>query len=507
MTPAIHRMGDRALLVETANPAAYSRTLARLLAGSNDHRIIDIVPAAATVLVRFASSADVDIDLLMSLEPHDASDDAAAEPLVVPVRYDGEDLASVAEHAQISVDEVIGLHCEGTYTVDFCGFAPGFGYLSGVHALLQVPRRQSPRTRVPAGSVALAAGYTAIYPGESPGGWNLIGRTTARMFDPWRDPPALLTPGRVVAFTPVDELAADSDHSAPQPIHGEPTWEVVRPAPAMLLQDLGRPGHGSISVGSSGAFDRGALRFANRLVGNADAAAGLEIVGAGLTLRALRPGTVAFVGPDPRILVDGRAASGNAPLTLTAGQQVQLAGLASGVRCYIAFRGGVLHAPIIDSLSYDTLAGLGPRPLVAGDTISVGRGFGEMLVDHHPWPSAATQITLRALPGPRADWMEPASLDLFYSAEYAVSVHSDRVGVRLEGPRLRRVAEALTRELPPEGLVPGAVQVPPDGQPIIMGPDHPVTGGYPVIAVIQDADVDLLAQARPGTQVRFTLPK
>jgi len=103
--------------------------------------------------------------------------------------------------------------------------------------------------------------------------------------------------------------------------------------------------------------------------------------------------------------------------------------------------------------------------------------------------------------------MEPASLDLFYSAEYAVSVHSDRVGVRLEGPRLRRVAEALTRELPPEGLVPGAVQVPPDGQPIIMGPDHPVTGGYPVIAVIQDADVDLLAQARPGTQVRFTLPK
>lgn len=190
-------MGDRAVLVEDppGGPAAWARGVR---AGSLDG-VVDVVPAARTVLVRWSHDPGEDVDArLAAVEPVHGSDDR--REVVVPVHYDGPDLADVAAAARVTVDEVVRLHSAARYEVAFCGFAPGFGYLTGLPDTLHLPRRTTPRTMVPAGSVAIAAGYAAVYPGASPGGWHLLGRTDLVMFDPSRQRPALLTPGTVVRF-------------------------------------------------------------------------------------------------------------------------------------------------------------------------------------------------------------------------------------------------------------------------------------------------------------------
>lgn len=193
-------MGDRAVLVEDppGGPAAWSRGVrARSIRG-----VVDVVPAERTVLVRW-HPADADgpvTDRLATIEPID--DPAAGDEIVIPVRYDGPDLDDVAERAGVPIDEVVALHSGVLYVVAFCGFAPGFGYLTGLPEPLHLPRRPTPRTAVPAGSVAIAAAYAAVYPSRSPGGWHLIGTTDLVMFDPERDPPSVLVPGVRVRFEP-----------------------------------------------------------------------------------------------------------------------------------------------------------------------------------------------------------------------------------------------------------------------------------------------------------------
>ena len=194
-------MGEHALLVEDppGGPAAWSRGL-RALAEASAADVVDVVPGAATVLVRCASSAACRelAPRLADVEPRPAGTDAVT--VVIPTRYDGPDVAAVAAAAGVTEAEVVAAHCAATYEVAFCGFAPGFAYLAGLPEHLHLPRRATPRTRVPAGSVAIAAGYTAVYPGASPGGWHLLGTTDLVLFDPTRSPPALLAPGTAVRF-------------------------------------------------------------------------------------------------------------------------------------------------------------------------------------------------------------------------------------------------------------------------------------------------------------------
>jgi len=507
MTSIVHRMGELAALVETDDPAGYAAAVAHAVESGALHDVIDIVPAAATVLVRFPDSTGVDLDVLSALEPRHRDLDDPHLTLDVPVQYDGGDLDSLLAETRLTRDEVVDIHSGAVYRVDFCGFAPGFGYLSGVDSRLHVPRLPSPRPRVPRGSVALAAGYTAVYPGSSPGGWRLIGRTNLALFDPHRDPAALLRPGMSVRFHPVDRLPEETRNSPPASAIGTPAWEVLDPGPLTLIQDLGRPGHGAIAVGGSGAFDREAHRLANRLVGNAEGSAALEVIGGGLAMRALRTATVAVLGAGAHALVDSLPISANAPVTVRAGQTLHLLPPLSGLRSIIALRGGVVAQEALGSASYDTLAGLGPAALAAGHILSVGVEADALAVDHVPVEAAADVITLSVAPGPRANWFTTASWEVLLSSTFIVSPRSDRIGVRLEGPAIRRTDAAEGRELPPEGMVRGAIQVPPGGEPVILGPDHPVTGGYPVIAVVADAAVDRLAQATPGTKVRFVAPR
>jgi biotin-dependent carboxylase-like uncharacterized protein len=274
------------------------------------------------------------------------------------------------------------------------------------------------------------------------------------------------------------------------------TLEVLDPGPSTAVQDLGRPGLAALGVPRSGAFDRAAAGLANRLVGNPPRAAVLEVTLGGLCLRLLQATTVAVTGATCPGLEP------NAPVTLPAGAVVRLGRPAAGLRSYLAVRGGIDVPEVLGSRSTDLLSGLGPSPLGAGDTIPIGRP------DPATAPSGVpagpqrppSPVVLAAVLGPRTDWFAPGAVEQLISAQWIVRPDSDRVGVRLHGPALTR---RRVEELPSEPTIPGAVQVPPDGRPIVFGPDAPVTGGYPVIAVLTERALDLAAQLRPGDPVRL----
>ncbi|GIH90475.1 biotin-dependent carboxyltransferase family protein [Planobispora siamensis] len=330
--------------------------------------------------------------------------------------------------------------------------------------------------------------------------------------------------------------------------------EVIAPGPYATVQDLGRPGYGHLGVPRSGAADAPGLRLANRLVGNPEDAAGIELTFGGARLRLSAGVWVALAGaPCPvELLVpeepsvpgvpgepgvpgtgggeageqdtaarrERRGAGGReaevpavrdprrdpragmyAPFWVPAGGQVRVGAPATGLRTYLAVRGGVDVPPVLGSRSTDSLSGLGPAPLSPGAILPVGpaRGLAPITVDAAP-PRPAARTPIRLLAGPRDDWFVSDALETLCARPYEVSQDSNRVGVRLRGAVLKRARDG---ELPSEGMVAGALQVPPDGQPIVFLADHPPTGGYPVIAVVVPADLVRIAQLRPGDAVRF----
>lgn len=280
--------------------------------------------------------------------------------------------------------------------------------------------------------------------------------------------------------------------------------EVVSPGPFGTVQDLGRPGLAELGVGRSGAADRPGLRLANRLVGNPEDAAGVELTFGGLVARFHRGTVIAFAGAPCPLRVAGRQAGMYAPIHVRAGDEIRVGAPADGLRTYLAVRGGIDVPPVLGSRATDVLSGLGPAPLAPGTVLPVGeRPRAQPAVDLAPQPRHPDEPVLSVLPGPRDDWFAPDALATLCAAPYEVAVDSDRVGVRLHGAALRRRAG----ELAPEAMVPGALQVPPDGRPILFLADHPLTGGYPVIGVVAEADLPLAAQTRPGRRLRFRLAR
>lgn len=267
-----------------------------------------------------------------------------------------------------------------------------------------------------------------------------------------------------------------------------------------LVQDTGRFGYAAIGVGSSGAADRASYRLGNRLLGNSEDAASLEVVLGGLELEATSVVWVCVTGAPTPLAVDGRNEPTGAVVALRPGQRLRLDAPASGLRSYVAVRGGIAVEPLLGSRSRDTLGELGPAPLRVGDRLPVGRGTaGQMLVDAVAPMSYDDRPVLRVVRGPRDDWI--ADADRLVSVTWRVTAASDRVGLRLDGPPLS--PRAGHGQLPSEGALRGAIQVPPNGQPVVFGPDHPVTGGYPVVGVVVETDTDRLAQLRPGDDLRF----
>jgi len=276
---------------------------------------------------------------------------------------------------------------------------------------------------------------------------------------------------------------------------------VLATGPLATVQDRGRPGWAGIGVTRSGAADAASSALANRLVGNDPAAAVIEVTAGGLRLRSERTVLVAVTGAPASVTVGGRPAPFDAPLTLGPGAELALGMPPVGLRSYVAVRGGVDVPVVLGSRSTDTLSGLGPPRLTTGASLPVGTlAADEPFVDVAPVRPPSSAPVLRVLPGPRRDWLAPTAWTALTGQEWTVSADSDRVGLRLDGPVLERVR---TDELPSEGLVPGALQVPPDGAPVLFLADHPVTGGYPVLAVVATADLPAAAQLRPGDRLRF----
>ncbi|QOC95054.1 biotin-dependent carboxyltransferase [Micromonospora craniellae] len=279
--------------------------------------------------------------------------------------------------------------------------------------------------------------------------------------------------------------------------------EVLRAGALTTVQDQGRVGWAHLGVPRSGALDPAALRLANRLVGNPESAAGLEITLTGCDLRVNRATTVAVVGAEADVWIGPRPGDTGRPLAVPGGTVLRIGPARRGLRCWLAVAGGIAVDPVLGSRSTDTLAGLGPAPLRDGDLLPLGVAPGPPApVDLTVPPSFPAELRLTVRLGPRQDWFTSAALDRLLGTAYQVSPLSNRVGARLAGAPLPRAAAG---ELPSEGIVLGAVQVPADGQPLVFLADHPTTGGYPVIAVVDD--VTLLAQARPGTTVRFYGPE
>ncbi|CAM3103315.1 allophanate hydrolase [Mycobacterium intermedium] len=280
------------------------------------------------------------------------------------------------------------------------------------------------------------------------------------------------------------------------------TLEILRSGPLAVVQDLGRAGLAHLGVGRSGAADRRSHTLANRLVANPDDWATIEITFGGFSAR-VRGGDVdiAVTGADTDPTVDGNMFGNNSIHHVHDGQIISLGTPWAGLRTYLAVRGGIAVTPVLGSRSYDVMSAIGPLPLQAGDVVPIGDhtdDFPEL--DQAPVAAIEEHIVeLQAIPGPRDDWLlDP---DALVHTVWMASNNSDRVGMRLEGRPLRY--RWPDRQLPSEGTTRGAIQVPPNGLPVILGPDHPITGGYPVAGVIIDEDIDKVAQIRPGQYVRL----
>lgn len=510
--------GSDALLVELDD---LETTLALFDALNSDRPegIVELVPAARTLLLRFdrlVTDRSRLIDVMSQVDLS-ARRTRQGQRFEIPVVYDGEDLAEVAEILGWTVAELIRRHSAATYTVGFTGFAPGFAYMTCDDPALDVPRRQSPRQRIPAGSVALGGKFSGIYPTDSPGGWQLLGRTPLAMWDTTRARAALLAPGDQVRFCqmapesylPVAQ-ALTARPAAPQDAKPPKGLRVTRADRSALFQDNGRPGQAGQGVSESGALDRISLAEANLCVGNPLGAAALEISYGGFALRTDRPVTLAVTGaPTPLTIQtgDGRslAAPFGRPFALDPEDELTLEFPPEGTRSYLAIRGGFAVETVLGSVATDTLAKVGPAPVAVGDVL-IPADLPACAVD--PFrpaaprlPRAGETVTLDILLGPRSDWFSASALVSLLTQEWQVTAASSRVGMRLAG----RVPleRSLAAELPSEGTPLGAIQVPHSGQPVVFLADHPLTGGYPVIGVVAAHHLALAGQTPIGAKIRF----
>jgi KipI family sensor histidine kinase inhibitor len=516
----IAALGDTALTIELGNGidpelATRVRALDHALCERPVVGLVECVPTFRSLLVVLEAGQVALADVAGQLEERlgaPLSEPPPARMHAIPVAYGGEagpDIEEVAARVGLAPAQVVALHTTTAYTALMLGFAPGFAYLGLVDPRLELPRRSTPRTRVPAGSVAVANRLTAVYPGATAGGWHLLGRTGARLFDPTHDPPSLVAPGDRVRFDRADaplEAAAPSISASPP---ARPAIEVLDGGLLTTVQDLGRNGYRRYGVGRSGAADRTALVAANRAVRNPDGAAALECTVRGPTLRFLAATRFAIAGGDlgaglERDDLGAWPVPRRASVLARPGNVLRFDGRRSGCRAVVAFEGGLDVPVVLGSRSTDLAGGFGGcsgRPLLTGDVLGVGTAAAsEASLDPAPAEPADT-VQVGVLLGPQSDLFADPTLRAFFDATWNVAAASDRVGLRLSGPRL---AHAGPAEIPSDGMLPGAIQVPPDGQPIVMLADAPTTGGYPKLGCVAAADLDALAQLVPGAgRVRF----
>jgi antagonist of KipI len=534
--------GDSAILLElepVIDPEVNARAIA-IATAIRDQRLAgvrDVIPTYRSVAVHF-DPLTCDIDSL-----RDAMREVAASPPVsasgplveVAVAYGGDsgpDLDDVAAFAKLPARTVIDRHCGPEYRVFMLGFLPGFAYMGIVDASIAAPRKATPRTRIPAGSVGIAGRQTGVYPRESPGGWQLIGRTSLHVFDPTREPPSLFRPGDRVKFVPVEHHLPLENRSPPQnhsPVARTFTVRaekpdrcltVVRPGLFTTIQDAGRWGYQDRGVPVSGPMDRQAHRRANALVGNAPDAATLEATLLGPELRFDQAAVIAVTGADLEAAIDDKRASVNTPQRVESGGILRFGTRRSGVRAYIAIDGGIDVPAILGSRSTHVVGGLGGidgRALRAGDRVALGSHNNQRSESNHLWRTPlrfAPQVTgtppvhgacLRAMRGPQDYHFEESAFDWLARTRFTISPQSDRMGYRLSPSTALGASGIPAGVMVSDATFIGGIQIPPSGEPILLMADRQTTGGYPQIATVVTADLPLAGQLAPGDWIEFAL--
>jgi KipI family sensor histidine kinase inhibitor len=479
--------------------------------------VVEVIPTYRSLLVLYdpvrATAGEVRRFLRAVAAQANPEEPAPGRLIEIPAAYGGPygpDLPHVAREAGISESQVVALHTGREYRVYMLGFVPGFPYMGTLPPPLRVSRLRSPRLRVPERSVAIAGPQTAIYSVESPGGWRVIGRTPLRPYDPSRANPFLFDAGdrvRFVAISAADytHCAASEDPIPVPPLASRPALQVEVGGLLTTIQDLGRSGYRRFGLPQSGAMDSLALRLTNLLLGNSPGAAALEFTAPGPRLRAVRPVAIALGGADHAPALNGRPLPMWSAFKLRAGDVLAFGAPRFGQWGYIALPGGVDVPAVMGSRSTylrAKLGGYGGRRLQAGDRIGCARPDEAALLRLAAplRPRIGGPVVARIVLGPeRAYFTEEAVAALLGEAFHA-SAEIDRAGYRLSGPCLahRRNAEMLS-----DGLLPGALQVPAAGQPIVIMADGPTSGGYPKIGAVVRSDLGKIAQARRNEAIRF----
>ncbi len=504
--------------------------------------VTEIVPAYCSVTIYF-DETKCNKDSIKSmaqavLEKMDgaqnSSQNVLSKTVKIPVCYEdadfAPDLADVAKNADLTQDEVIKIHSEKEYLIYMLGFLPGFAYLGGLDKRLETPRLTTPRTKIHAGSVAIGGSQTGLYPVESPGGWRIIGRTPLKVFDPEREPAFLYSAGDKIKFEPItkEEFNAFNEEEwlIKNGFKNENTKKLQRfvctggikildGGMQTTVQDSGRKGFQKYGIGESGAMDKKSFMLANAFVGNKKDAACLETTLKGPEISFTTDCVFAITGAVFNAELDGRSVPMNCAIKANAGSVLKCRFAGGGLRSYIAFRGGVVVPLVFKSSSTNVKSRMGGyfgRKLTCGDEIAVGNNFiNSKLKDDNLQTSDVAQenstkdnliqepLEIEVVKGAQFEFFSEQSVNSFIQNIYTVSPESDRMGIRFMGESLN----CGKTDIISDAIAFGSVQITSAGLPVVMAADRQTTGGYAKIAAVTKESMNKLAQAVPGTKVKF----
>jgi KipI family sensor histidine kinase inhibitor len=476
------------------------------------------------------SVAKIEIEALLKKLLSETRREAKSEVVHrIRVCYDPElapDLLASAEKCKLTVRELINRHKNSEIRVDILGFMPGFAYCSGLDPSLNLPRLESPRTVVPAGSVAIAGLQTAIYPQPTPGGWNIIGRSPDVLFDPSKPRPSLLMAGERVEFIEIDlpefrKIEAQNltklAQNMPKSKISSHAVEVISPGLQTTIQGLPRHGFAHLALSAGGPMDLESAQLANALLGNHDDAAGLEIAGAGTKLLFHEDMWVAWVGARCISQVNGAAIPGNRPVFLRKGETLSFGTILQGYRIFLALSGGIDSEFILGGRGSHLSAGIGGKALQKGDILYLPRAqdssqipclkkLREAQMSFPKWSIASPALPgervelIKVLPSIHLDILSSAEQDALWKTVWTISSQSNRMGMRLKSDF--KISSSLTG-ISSQGIWFGTVQLPPSGQPILMMAEHQTTGGYPRLMEMVSFERSKFAQLRPGDKIQF----
>ena len=506
--------------------------------------VLEVLPTYCSVSIYF-DEAICQISLLKDLaqkalqksEEEKSESTDSARTITIPVCYEDQefapDLEKVALHAKLSKEEVIKLHSSSDYLIYMMGFLPGFPYLGGMNPRLETPRLETPRTKIPAGSVAIGGAQTGLYPVESPGGWNIIGRTPLRLFDVKRKPFFLYEAGDKIRFLPITreefenfdeslwlaQVAGKSEASIETSDDAADSKEVyecgggikiLEPGLLTSIQDSGITGFQKYGIGQSGAMDQISFALANQICGNEKNAACLETTLAGPLIRFVTACDFAITGAVfENATLDGMRIEMNKKISAKAGSLLSCGFASKGLRSYIAFSGGLLVPKVFRSSSTNLKSKIGGymgRKLQADDQLAIGiNKKNPLLVPDNKSTEGFTEnkdvLLLDCIKSSQFDFFQEKIVKKFTDSIYTVSAESDRMGIRFTGPGL----ECGKTDIISDAIPFGAVQITSAGLPVVMAADRQTTGGYAKIACVKKSAMYRLDQALPGTKVRFNL--